>query len=127
MPIFSLILFLLMFVLLMVMIQIQVFKIGFAKLGLTPETTLLILLGTLLGSGINLSIFKLKTQESGHLVMMPNRKSIWASFQSAGAGSTVIAINVGGCIIPLGLCLYFVSLQILEPLKLGLALLGALI
>lgn len=124
MPVLSIMLFLLISVLMMAMIQIHVFEIAFAKLGLTPEATLLILLGTLFGSGINVPVFKLKTHESGRLVMALGRKPVWELFQPARPGSTVIAVNIGGCVIPVGLCLYFISLQILEPINLGLALLA---
>lgn len=123
MPAISLMLFLLMSLLLVAMIQVQFFEIAFAKLGLTPEATLAVLIGTLLGSGINLPIFKIKTQNTGHLVTLPGRKPIWELFQPAREGCTVIAINVGGCVIPVGLCVYFISLQLIEPILLCLAIL----
>lgn len=124
MPVISLAIFLLISLLFMAMLQIQIFEIAFAKLGLTPEETLLILVGTLVGSGINLPVFTLKTSESGHLVDLPGRKPIWELFQPAKEGKIVIAINVGGCIIPVGLCLYFISLQLVEPVSLLTALLA---
>lgn len=116
MPVISLMMFLLISLLLLAMIQINLFEIAFTKLGLTPEATLLIVIGTLIGSGINLPLFKLKTQETGHLVMQPGGKPIWELFQPVREGYTVIAINVGGCLIPVGLCLYFISLQVVAPL-----------
>lgn len=54
--------------------------------------------------------------------MVPGRKPVWELFQPAREGSTVIAINVGGCLIPVGLCLYFLSLQVIDPIKLCIAL-----
>lgn len=122
MPVISLMLFLLMSMLLVAMIQVHVFEIAFAKLGLTPEATLTVLIGTLLGSGINLPIFKLKIQHAGHLVRLPGRTPIWELFQPAREGSTVIAINLGGCVIPVGLCVYFMSLRLIEPLLLCLSI-----
>lgn len=116
MPVISLLLFLLMSVFLVVMIQVHIFEIAFAKLGLTPEATLAVLIGTLLGSGINLPVFKLKVQDAGHLVRLPGRKPVWELFQPVREGSTVIAINLGGCVIPLGLCVYFISQRLIEPL-----------
>ena len=128
MPVVSLMMLLLMSLFLVAMIQVHLFEIAFAKLGLTPEATLMILIGTLLGSGINIPLFKLKTREVGHLVMLPGRKPIWELFQPAREGYTVIAINVGGCLIPVGLCLYFISLQLVSPLHwlIALAVIGAL-
>lgn len=124
MPVISLLIFLLISLLVIAMIQIQFFEIAFAKLGLTPDATLLILVGTLLGSGINLPFFKLKTHETGHLVILPGQKPIWELFQPTKEGHTVIAINVGGCVIPVGLSLYFMSLQLIETTDLILGLLA---
>lgn len=124
MPAISLMLFILMSVFLVAMIQVQFFEIAFAKLGLTPEATLAVLIGTLLGSGINLPVFKIKTQNTGHLVTLPGRKPIWELLQPAKEGCTVIAVNIGGCVIPVGLCVYFISLQLIEPIALGAAIFG---
>ncbi|MCK9606491.1 MAG: DUF1614 domain-containing protein [Methylomonas sp.] len=123
MPAISLMLFLLMSLVLVAMIQVHFFEIAFTKLGLTPEATLAVLIGTLLGSGINLPIFKIKTRNTGHLVTMPGRKPIWELFQPAREAYTIIAINVGGCVIPVGLCVYFISLQLIEPILLCVAIL----
>lgn len=121
MPIIPLMLLLAISMVMVAMIQVEFFEIAFAKLGLSPHTTLMILVGTLIGSGINLPIFKIKTQESGHLVTLPGRKPVWELFQPAREGNTVIAVNVGGCVIPVGLCLYFISLQLIDPIKLAIA------
>lgn len=122
MPVITLMLFFLLTVFFIAMIQIHIFEIAFEKLGLTPEVTLLLLVGTLVGSGINIPIYSLRTKVSGHLVMTPDRKPVWEILQPAKEGKVVIALNIGGCIIPVGLCLYFISLQLIEPFKLLLAL-----
>jgi len=106
----------------MAMVQIHLFEIAFSKLGLTPETTLLLLISTLIGSGINLRLFDLHTKESGHFVKLSEQKMIWELFQPAKEGKVVVAVNVGGCIIPVGLCFYFISLQLIEPISLLIAL-----
>lgn len=124
MPAFSLMLFLFISLMLVAMVQIHIFEIAFAKLGLTPEATLMVLVGTLIGSGINLPIFRIKTQETGHLVVGPDRKPVWELFQPAREGSTVIAINVGGGVIPVGLCVYFISLRLIDPIIFGVSLLA---
>ncbi|MDD1605409.1 MAG: DUF1614 domain-containing protein [Methylococcaceae bacterium] len=122
MPIISLVIFFLTALFFMVMVQVHLFEIAFTKLGLTPETTMLLVIGTLVGSGINLPLFELRTKQSGHLVLSPERKLIWELFQPAKEGKTIVAVNVGGCIIPVGLCFYFISLQLLEPISLLIAL-----
>ncbi len=123
MPIISLLIFFLASLFFMAMIQVHLFEIAFVKLGLTPETTVLLLLATLVGSGINLRLFDIDKKQSGHLVFLPERqKLIWELFQPAKKDKIVIAVNVGGCIIPVGLCLYFISLQLVEPISLLIAL-----
>jgi uncharacterized membrane protein len=122
MPVVSLVVLFLITLFFAALIQVHVFEIAFAKLGLTPEITLLLLIGTLVGSGINLPLFDLHTKESAHRVLSPERKPVWEIFQPVREGKIVIAVNVGGCIIPVCLCLYFISLQLIDPIKLLIAL-----
>ncbi len=122
MPINSLMIFFLITLFFAAMLQVHLFEIAFAKLGLAPEVTLFLLIGTLLGSGINLPVYSLITKQTGHLVMSPDRKPVWEIFQPVREGKVVIAVNVGGCLIPVGLCLYFISLQLIDPVKMMLAI-----
>jgi uncharacterized membrane protein len=117
MPVNSLLIFFLISLFFAAMLQIHLFEIAFVKLGLSPEIASFLLLGTLLGSGINLPLYSLHTKESGHLVMSPGKKPVWEIFQPAREGKIVIAVNVGGCLIPVGLCLYFISLQLVDPIR----------
>ncbi|MDD5266329.1 MAG: DUF1614 domain-containing protein [Methylococcales bacterium] len=117
MPVNSLLLFFLIALFFAAMLQVHFFEIAFVKLGLTPEAASILLLGTLVGSTINLPVYSLKIKKSGHLVMSPGRKMIWEIFQPERKGRVVIAVNVGGCLIPVGLCLYFIFLQELDPFK----------
>ncbi|MEY3808646.1 MAG: hypothetical protein RI893_1622 [Pseudomonadota bacterium] len=124
MPIISLLIFFMISLFFAAMLQVQLFEIAFGKLGLTPEFSLFLLIGTLLGSGINLPIYSLHSKETGHLVMSRDHKMIWEIFQPAREGKIVVAVNVGGCLIPLGLCLYFISLQLIDPSKIILGVLA---
>jgi uncharacterized membrane protein len=128
MPINSLLIFLLISVFFVVMLQIHIFEIAFVKLGLSPEVTSFLLLATLLGSGINLPLYSVQTKEAGHLVMSPDQKPVWEIYQPVREGKIIIAVNVGGCLIPVGLCLYFISMQLIDPIKimLGIAAITAL-
>lgn len=122
MPVNTLLLYVLITAFFAALIQIHIFEIAFAKLGLTPEISLLLLIGTLVGSGINLPLFDLTTKQAGHLVMSPGKKPIWEIYQPVREGKIVIAVNVGGCIIPVGLSLYFISLQLIDPINIIIAL-----
>lgn len=124
MPVISSVIFLLISLFLVAMVQVHLFEVAFAKLGLTPETTLLLLVATLIGSGINLQVFELHTKQSEHPILLPERKLIWELFQPVKKGKIVVTVNVGGCIIPVGLCFYFISQQLLEPITLLINLLA---
>ena len=122
MPVNSLMVFSLLVLFFAAMLQIHLFEIAFAKLGLAPELTLFLLIGTLLGSGINLPVYNMQTKHGGHLVMSPDRKLVWEIFQPVREGKVVIAVNVGGCLIPVGLCIYFIAMQLIDPIKLMVAI-----
>ena len=124
MPINSLLIFFLIALFFAALLQVHIFEIAFAKLGLTPETSLFLLIGTLLGSGINLPVYSLNIKKSGHLVMSPDRKMVWEIFQPVREGKMVIAVNVGGCLIPAGLCFYFMSLQLINPINIIIGILA---
>jgi uncharacterized membrane protein len=100
MPTNSLVIFFLMALFFTAMLQVHFFEIAFVKLGLTPEAVSILLLGTLLGSTINLPVYSIQSKESGRLIMSPGRKMIWEIFQQARMGRVVITVNVGGCLIP---------------------------
>jgi len=117
MPVNSILIFFLISLFFVALLQIHIFEIAFVKLGLTPEIASFLLLGTLLGSAINLPLYSLRTKETGHLVLSRDRKPVWEIFQPAREGKIIIAVNVGGCLIPVGLCLYFISLQLIDPTK----------
>jgi uncharacterized membrane protein len=118
MPVFSLAIFVFIALFFVAMVQIEFLEIAFAKLGLTPEVSLMILIGTLIGCGINLPLYALKTRMTGHFVDAPGKSPVWEIYQPVREGKTIIAMNVGGCLIPLGLCLFFISQQALDPVKL---------
>lgn len=122
MPIITLVIGFFIALFFMALIQIHIFEIAFAKLGLTPEVSLLLLISTLIGSGINLPLFTQHAKQLGHMVISSDKKPVWEIYQPAKEGKVVIAVNVGGCIIPVALCLYFISLQAIAPEKIVLAL-----
>lgn len=102
------ILLLLIFILLLpfflIMLQIEIIRIALSKLGLSPTMAFLIFLFSLIGSTINIPLFAREAAGPS-----PGR-DIFFLFQPFGMPEVqtkqVIAINVGGAIIPLLLCVY---------------------
>jgi len=107
-PLFSLILFLLLLGFLLAFIQVGLLTIAFDKLGLSPSAAFLLLIGSLIGSTINLPLFQIRADA-------PIRDPLWQWRQLLGRppahrpGYTVVAINVGGCIIPILFSLYLLT------------------
>lgn len=82
---------------------------AFIKLGLSPSLMFWLLIFTLVGSMVNIPIYTLKSEEIvgdtivsyfGMRVRVPRMPQ---------AGRTVLAVNVGGAVIPVALCLYLLT------------------
>ena len=124
MPPLYLLLFLVLGVFLATIVQLQLLSIAFQKLGLSPHGALLLMLGALLGSSINIPVARITT--SADLppdLLIPRRGRIWPPANLSHTGQTIIAVNLGGCLIPVGIALYLVIRQLVNPLDLLLALL----
>ncbi|MBU1003943.1 MAG: DUF1614 domain-containing protein [Proteobacteria bacterium] len=98
---------------LFILVQVGLVTVAFAKLGLSPGQALLWLVATLLGSGVNLPLYKtrrlvrrpmLRGQFYGFGAGMPPRMDTEAELTDQ-----VVAVNVGGCVIPCLLSFYFLS------------------
>lgn len=108
-------------------IQLGLLTIAFDKLGLSPTTAFTLLLASLIGSGINIPIFTVKADAPTH----PVPKQMWELLRQqhlAFEGKTVIAVNVGGCLIPFSFSIYLFSnigINIVEAI-IGIAFVAAI-
>ncbi len=85
----------------------QLFASALIKLNLEPTAALFVVIGIFMGSAINIPVKRIPRQDlvlSDPLAVfgLPGR---WPLFQRTRQ-ETVIAVNVGGCLIPLGLAVY---------------------
>ena len=78
------------------------------KLGLTPNSALLLFASSLVGSAINLPLFTLHSQPPIHRPPQPFPGLLRLPVRPF-AGKTVIAVNVGGCLIPIGFSLFLLN------------------
>ncbi len=119
--IFHFLLFFFLLVFLLTFIQLQLITLSFEKLGLSPEATMLLLLGSLLGSWINIPLFTVEASPPPDIIETPF--GLLKPPPIPFTGKTVIAVNVGGCLIPLFFSAYLVNrLNLpLPPLLLGVA------
>jgi uncharacterized membrane protein len=117
---FRLILFIFVISLLIAVVQVGLVSIAFDRLGLSPASGYLLLFASLFGSAVNLPAFSIEAR--------PPRGEIPSLFRGLlrpppqpFTGRTVIAVNVGGCLIPVFFSLYLLQAH---PLPLWQVLLG---
>lgn len=93
--------------LLAVFVQMGALTLAFDKLGLSPDSAVLLLSASLFGSLINLPLFTVKAEGPPPPLPAPFR-SLLRLPQLEFTGKTVIAVNVGGCLVPLAFSAYLV-------------------
>jgi uncharacterized membrane protein len=124
MPPLYLLLFLVLGVFLATIVQLQLLGIAFEKLGMSPHGALLLMLGILLGSGINIPLGRIATTADMPADMaLPRRGRLWPPADLSRSGYTIIAVNLGGCLIPVGVAFYLLFHRLVAPADLLPALL----
>ncbi|HXH86252.1 MAG TPA: DUF1614 domain-containing protein [Nitrospira sp.] len=116
---------LLLFLILLAMLPFifgQLFASALIKLKLEPTTALLVVLGIFLGSAINIPVKRIPRTESTFAdpLAVFGLAGRWPSTIHVRR-ETLVAVNVGGCLIPVGLAVYEIGNLILED---GHAVLG---
>ena len=100
--------FVLLLILLIAFVQIGIFTIALDKLGISSQSAFTILFASLIGSGINLPLYRIPSASR------PGKDN-WPKLPHAPRyfvpGTTLIAINVGGALIPLLVSIYLIRLQ----------------
>jgi uncharacterized membrane protein len=94
-------------------VQFGALTLAFDKLGLSAESALLLLVTSLIGSLINLPLFSVKAEGPRRQVPTPLR-SLLRLPPMEFTGTTVVAVNVGGCLVPLGFSIYLVQHTLLS-------------
>ena len=116
----SLIALFLVVVFVVTLIQVGVITIAFEKLGLSPQAGLTLVLGSLFGSAINIPVYRRTHLPRGFELTELLDPRVW-KLPPPPSGTTLIAVNVGGCIIPVAVSLY---LFIQHPLSAATTLLA---
>ena len=90
----------LLFVGLIILIQLRILRYAYMKLGVGPGTALLLLFGSLIGSYFNIPVTVLPGEmvESGEVVDFFGMQYVVPAVQQWPG--TVLAVNVGGAVIP---------------------------
>lgn len=101
---------LLLFVLILVVIIIQVgaFTMALDKLGLSTHSAMLLLACTLMGSAINLPLFSITAEQPTEEARQTFRGLMFGR-PLPFTGKTIIAVNVGGALIPVSFSVYLIT------------------
>jgi len=90
------------------LVEIRVLTYAYRKIGVRPRYAFAVMLLTLLGSHVNLPIYSVPTQR----IAPPQAVSLFGRTYFVPTtiedGSTVVALNVGGALIPILVSLYLI-------------------
>lgn len=91
---------------LVVFVQIGVLQVTFHKLGLSADSAALLLMVTLFGSMLNLPLFTVPTDPAAQEKRLHELPRMLLKRIQVIPGKTIIAVNVGGCVVPAAFSLY---------------------
>lgn len=94
--------------LLAALIQLEVLQVAFDKLGLPANSFLLLLVASAFGSMVNVPLFALAANASAQEEILRRLPEALRRRMKVLPGKTVVAINVGGCLVPMLLSVYLV-------------------
>lgn len=103
-----LVLLIILLAVLIAIVQVGVLSIALERLGLSPEAGMTVLFASLFGSMINLPLFRMKTS-APDLPVTQRWPGLLRPPLPPFSGETLVAVNVGGCLIPFSLCLYLLT------------------
>ena len=111
----------------LVLIFTGVIGITLGAVGLTPLAIVLVMVACLIGSGINIPLYKIKS--NGPLVRDEYVRWLGVTYRipraAYGETSTEVCVNVGGALIPTALSVYLLSISAVSIIT--LSLIGVLI
>jgi len=109
------------FVLAVIVLYLGVFTVALDKLGLSTHSAMLLLACTLIGSGINLPLFQITAEAPPDEEIQPLQGLLFGR-PLPFTGKTIVAINVGGALIPISFSIYLASHNPLAPTRVLLAI-----
>jgi uncharacterized membrane protein len=100
--------------LLLAFVQVGVLTIAFEKLGLSQNSAFLLLFGSLLGSAVNIPVATIRADRGPADLSRPSWPRVLLPNPRYFSGTTLIAVNVGGALIPVGFSAYLAQLHALH-------------
>jgi len=109
-----------------ILLLLSVTEVAFQRLGFTRLEVVLILIGTFLGSSVNISFHRITSVN--RILKQEEVRFFWITYRiphfSVEEVSTIVAVNLGGAIIPTVVSLYLIRTheQQLLPALLGVTI-----
>jgi uncharacterized membrane protein len=106
---------------------VEVMSVGLLKLHLSANAALLLILAVIVGSFVNIPVKRIQQSTTAvyHPLAIFGFPDLWPELQRV-CSETVVAVNVGGCLIPLGLAVYeMVNLVLVDAWLLGAAVIAS--
>ena len=103
--------------LLLAFIQLGILTVAFEKLGLSSHSAFMLLFASLFGSAINLPVIKVKAERPSLEDIPEQLRELMAQALSKFQGQTTIAVNTGGCLIPLMFSYYLIHFHQIDGIK----------
>ena len=94
--------------LLLAFVQVGILTVAFEKLGLSSHSAFILLFASLFGSAINLPIVKVKAERPDLENIPEQLRELMTQALRKFQGYTIIAVNTGGCLIPLMFSYYLI-------------------
>ena len=99
----------LLFAMFVILIEIRVLAYAYRKIGVRPRYVFAVMILSLLGSQVNIPLYAIPVR---HIIRPPQSWMYGWSYgmpEVAHAGATVVAVNVGGALIPMLVSLYLLA------------------
>jgi uncharacterized membrane protein len=109
-----LVVFVALLALLVLMVQLGALTVAFDKLGLSPLSAFALLFGSLLGSAVNVPLLWLRAESGAGAGPRPRWQGLLRHPPQEFRGRTLLAVNVGGCVIPVAFSLYLLQYSALS-------------
>ncbi len=103
--------------LLLAFIQVGLLTVAFEKLGLSSHSAFMLLFASLFGSAINLPVTKIAAERPSLEDVPEQLRELMAQAMLKFKGQTIIAINTGGCLIPVMFSYYLIHFHQLGGLE----------
>lgn len=106
---FYLLIFIFLVGFLIAFVQVGALTIAFDKLGLSQNSAFLLLFSSLFGSAVNLPLFTVKAEKADTTQLPERLRGLLQQAMREFKGRTLVAINVGGGLIPVSFSIYLMQ------------------